>query len=220
MSNPNAQPDALPLQTRLAPLGSVDVEARTVEVIWTTGATVRRARWVGWETVIPFDEELLVTDEAVDLSRLKSGAPVLDSHNTWCLDAIRAVVEDAWLEKGKGYARLRFPAKGTDEKADRLFDLVQQKIIRNISVGYSINQVRIVEAEKKGEVERRIIERWTPYEVSFVTVPADADSQVRSADSRTFPIAVIGRAIDLAASGVAIAATRLRMNARAAGLKA
>ena len=218
MPKPVERPSALPLQTRLAPLGSIDAQARTVEVIWTTGATVRRLRWSGWDTVIPFDEELVVTDEAVDLARLKAGAPVLDSHNTYCLDAVRAVVDDAWIDTGKGYARLRFPSKGTDEKADRLFDLVEQRIIRNISVGYAIDAVRIVDPEKKGEVERRIIERWTPHELSFVSVPADADSQVRSADTRTFPVDIRETVAAQASAAFAIAGARLRMHARAAGL--
>lgn len=220
MTTERGQPCELPLQTRLAPITTIDVDARTVECIWTTGATVRRTRWSGWDTVVPFDEELVVSDEAIDLSRLKLGAPLLDSHAAWSLDMVRGVVEKAWLVDGKGYAILRFPEKGTDEKADRLFELVRQNIIRNISVGYSINQARIIEPEKKGEIERRIIERWTPHELSFVTIPADPKAQVRSDEVRTFPVAIIGRAIPTAISPAEIAAARLRMTARGAGLPA
>ena len=38
-------------------------------------------------------------------------------------------------------------------------------VIRNVSVGYSIERVKVVEPAAKGEVERRIVERWTPLEV-------------------------------------------------------
>ena len=37
----------LPMQTREAPLSSFSEETRTVELVWTTGAQVRRMDW--WE---------------------------------------------------------------------------------------------------------------------------------------------------------------------------
>jgi hypothetical protein len=213
---PSLQPTALPIQTRLAPLGEVSPDARTIDVVWTTGATVRRQRYVGWDTAVPFDEELIVTHEAIDLDRLRAGAPVLDSHNTSSTDAQRAVVDDAWLEAGQGLARLRFPRKGTDARSDRLFEMARQRVIRNISVGYSIDQVRVVAPVKAGDVERRIIERWTPYELSFVTVPADAGSQIRSGPMA--PVTILGAAS--APVDMSIEAVRARMHARmhAAGI--
>jgi phage head maturation protease len=71
-----------------------------------------------------------------------------------------------------------------------MFAMVDEKIIRNVSVGYSIDEVRVVEPTKKDEVEKRIATRWTPFEISFVTIPADAGAQVRASDE-TFPIAVV-----------------------------
>lgn len=206
-------PSALPMQTRLAPIGKVDVESRTVDVVWTTGATVRRVRWEGWDTAIPFDEELVVSDEAIDFTRLQAGAPVLDNHCTYTTDAIRAVVDKAWLEGGEGLATFRFPREGVREESDELFELARDKIIRNVSVGYFINRVRVVEPEKRGDVERRIIERWQPYEISFVTVPADAGAQVRSADAPRAPFEIFRPGAALTA-----ARSRMAMRARAAGL--
>lgn len=72
--------NALPMQTRLAPVASIEAETRTVEVVWTTGASVRRRRWTGFDTAIDYEEILVVSRDAVDLSRLDAGAPVLDSH--------------------------------------------------------------------------------------------------------------------------------------------
>lgn len=209
-----SEPAALPLQTRLAPLRNVDADARTVEVVWTTGAAVRRCRWVGWDTPVPFMEELLVTADAIDLTRLKNGAPLLDSHATYSTEEQRGVVEDAWIAGGEGLALTRFPEKGTDDKADRLFELVRQKIIRNVSVGYSIDQVRVIEGTG-AQIERRVVEKWTPYELSFVTVPADPGAQARNAETRSFPITVLAtrRLPDLAAE-----AARARMALRARGL--
>lgn len=201
-------PVALPMQSRRAELSRVDVETRTLEVIWTTGASVDRIRWEGWDTAIPYVEELLVTERSVNLERMNAGAPVLDSHSTWSTRSQVAVVERAWIDAGKGYAAIRFPKVGLDEAADRLFGLASDKIVRNISVGYSIDQVRVVRPEKRDEKERRIVERWTPHEISFVTVPADPGAQVRAQEAREFPLA-----LEVSGGAAATAAARMRMRA-------
>jgi len=177
--------EALPLQNRAAPVTTVDAEARTVEVVWTTGATVRRRRYTGWDSYVDYDEILVVSPRAIDLSRLERGAPVLDSHASWGTNSQLAVVERAWLEDGKGLAVLRFPAKGIDEDIDRFFALVADGQRRNISVGYSVDKVRVEAGEKKGDVEQWFVERWTPHELSFVTIPADMNAQVRRSQGPT-----------------------------------
>lgn len=203
-------PAALPIQTRVEPINALDAERRTVDVTFTTGATVRRRRYTGWDTSVPFDEVLVVSREAVNLDRLEAGAPALDSHSMWSTYSQVGVVEAARIEGGKGVATIRFPSKGTDEAADRMFALVSERIIRNVSVGYTINEVRIEAPEKVGDVEKRVVTRWTPYEISFVTIPADKDAQVRaSADLDLFPC-VVSRSVDLAAT-----AARMRMRALA-----
>lgn len=183
-------PSVLPMQTRQSTLdaNSINVDSRTVNVVFTTGAAVRRRRWVGWDTVVPFDEILEVSRTAVDLSRLNAGAPALDSHSTWSSYSQIGVVERAWIDGKEGRATIRFPKTGVDPAADRMFGLVSDGIVRNISVGYSIDRARVVEAEKKGEIERRIVERWTPMEISFVTVPADPGAQVRSGS--VYPVSI------------------------------
>jgi phage head maturation protease len=182
-------PASLPMQTRLAPISTIDVEARTAQVVFTTGAAVRRMRWTGWDSAVPFDEILVVSRDAINLDRLNAGAPALDSHSMWTTYAQVGVVERAWIDGAEGLALIRFPTKDTDEAADRMFSLVSQKIIRNVSVGYIADKVRI--EQPAGEVEKRILERWTPHEISFVTVPADAGAQVRSAEQLAlYPLAI------------------------------
>jgi hypothetical protein len=168
----------LPMQTRELPV-SVDNEARTVDVVFSAGATVRRYRWQGWDRVA-YDETLVVSSAAINMERLSAGGPALDSHDTWSTRSQVAVVDKAWIENGQAMARLRFPSAGIDEAADRMWGLVSEGIIRNVSVGYSQDEVRVVEAEKKGQAEQWIVERWTPFEISFVTVPADARAQTRA----------------------------------------
>lgn len=188
-----AAPVALPMQLRRAPIlpATVNSEARSVDVIFTTGAAVRRRRWTGWDTSVPFDEILEVSDRAVDLTRLNAGAPALDSHSVWSSHSQVGVVERAWIEGKEGKATIRFPREGLDQAADRMFGLISDGIIRNVSVGYSIERVKVVEPAAKGEVEQRIVERWTPLEVSFVTVPADPRAQVRAADQASYPVEIV-----------------------------
>lgn len=178
-------PEALPLQERKQPIdeNAVDVEGRTVTLVFTTGATVRRRRYVGWDSVVPFDETLTVSREAIDLTRMNAGAPVLDSHGVYSTFSQVGVVERAWIEGKEGKALVRFPKAGIDQRADRMFGMVADRIIKNVSVGYSIDKVRIVESEKKGQVEQHIVERWTPHEISFVTINADPNAQVRMAET-------------------------------------
>ena len=188
-----AAPVALPMQLRRAPIlpATVNTEARSVDVVFTTGAAVRRRRWTGWDTSVPFDEILEVSDRAVDLTRLNAGAPALDSHSVWSSHSQVGVVERAWIEGQEGKATIRFPREGLDQAADRMFGLISDGIIRNVSVGYSIERVKVVEPAAKGEVEQRIVERWTPLEVSFVTVPADPRAQVRAADQASYPVEIV-----------------------------
>lgn len=208
-----AGPATLPLQTRVAPIDQADVADRTIQVIWTTGASVVRPR--GFPSLgvnEACDEVLLVTNEAVDLSRLRAGAAVLDSHQTETVGAQRAVVENAWLQSGKGYAAIRFPRAGIDLDSDRLLGLARDGIIRNVSVGYSLNRVRVVEPTRQGGRPQVVVERWTPYELSFVTVPADTGAQVINNSKRRFPVQVVGR--QSAADTIMLAACRLRMDLR------
>lgn len=201
-------PQSLPIQTRLAPVldDAIDLDARTVNVVFTTGAAVRRRRWTGWDSSVPFDEVLTVSRQAIDMTRLNAGAPALDSHSFYSSYAQVGVIERAWIEGQEGRATIRFPSKGLDAAADRMFGMVSERIIRNVSVGYTIDRARVVEADKKGDVEKRIVERWTPMEISFVTIPADAGAQVRAAgEMAQYPLHLAG-----ADHGAALARMRLR----------
>jgi hypothetical protein len=205
-------PDALPLQIRREMFGrTVDQDARTVTLVFTTGATVRRQRYTGWDAAVPFDEVLVVSKKAVNLSRLNAGAPVVDSHAVGTTLAQVAVVERAWIEGQEGKATVRFPASGIDEWADRMFAMVADGIIKNISVGYSIDSLTIEQPKGKGEVERHIATRWTPHEISFVTVGADPGAQVRTAGEASYPVEITS----LMPSAIA---ARMRMRMASIGL--
>ena len=152
---------------------TVDIEARTVELVWTTGAKGRRWNWdVGY-----YLEELEVSDSAVKLDRLNNGAPLLNVHNQWELSSVLAVVERAWLENGEGKALVRFSQR---EDADEVFRDVKDGILRNISVGYTVHRYVLVEGGDDTMPLYRAVD-WEPMELSLVPVGFDDGAKVRSA---------------------------------------
>ncbi|SDI55642.1 Mu-like prophage major head subunit gpT [Pseudomonas abietaniphila] len=153
--------------------GSVDIDARTVELTWTTGAKGRRWSW----DVGSYMEELDVSDGAVRLDRLNNGAPLLDTHNQYQLSAVLAVVERAWLEGGEGHALVRFSKR---EDADVVFKDVVDGILRNISVGYAVHRYEVVEEEDDKLPTYRAVD-WEPLELSLVPIGFDDGAKVRSA---------------------------------------
>lgn len=205
-----AKTRSLPIVRAIGEVDDTDKSKRTATVIWTAGATVRRMDfWTGER----YDEELLVSDKAVRLDRLNGGAPLLDSHFVYGgVDAQLGVIERAWLEKGKGFAELRFPSEGIDENADRAFAKVSDGIIRNISCGY--RRLKIEVDKSKEPVLWRVVD-WEPFEISLVTVPADPAAQVvgnRGSD----PVSEC-QFVDLSKRGLSGAAlARMRMRQAAA----
>lgn len=98
----------------------------------------------------------------VDLSRLNDGGPLLSDHDT---SRQIGVIERAWLTDGKGHAEIRF---SRSDRAQIEFQDVVDGIRRNVSVGYRIEEIR--EKPKTNEVR---VTRWTPLEISLVSVAAD-----------------------------------------------
>jgi hypothetical protein len=184
---------ALPTLQRQATLvpQSLDVDGRTVEVVWTTGARVRRQGF--WDDE-PWFEELSVADGAVDLSRLNAGAAVLDSHQSSGVRNVLGAVEpkSARLENGHGLARIQFSRR--PDVADVIED-IRAGIIRNLSVGYTVDALEEIEQadRKAGTLACFRATRWQPVELSFVAVGADAGAQVRAEAASTQPCLITRR---------------------------
>lgn len=154
---------------------TVDAEARTVELVWSTGAMVRRRdTWTGK----PYDEVLSLEAGHVDLSRLNGGAPLLNTHGAHDLGQVLGVVERAWVENGEagaqGRARVRFSARA---EVEPIWRDVEAGIIRNVSVGYSVRRFEITEQEGQVPIWRAV--DWQPMELSAVPVGADAAAGFR-----------------------------------------
>jgi len=180
---PQSSREATPLEVRAAfAPDSVNDETRTVDLTWTTGASVRR---FDWSTGSYYLERLRVDKGAVDLSRLQAGAALLAQHNQYSLDGQIGVVERAWIEGGQGHATVRFSKRA---EVEPIWQDVKDGIIRNVSVGYSQDKVRDTKEDVDG-IPVREVTRWTPHELSLVSIPADAGAQVREAPDDHAPLA-------------------------------
>lgn len=167
---------------------TLDREARTVEITWTTGAKVLRGYWD------KFWEELSLDPAHVHLERLNNGAPFLADHNGYRVADTPGVVERAWLAKGSdglpvGRALIRFVKAGTDAEADKLFEKIADAIVANVSVGYRVEKMEKTQ-ETEGEVPVFRVVSWTPYEISAVAMGADDGAGFRSADQTHNPVEV------------------------------
>lgn len=168
-----------PLERRAA-LGSVDLERRTVELVWTTGAKVLRSNWLDGA----FYEELSVDPAHVRLDRLNSGAPFLANHDGYDVARQLGVVESARLAGGEGHAVVRFARAEDDPEADKVFRKIVDKIIRNVSVGYRIWKAEKIESADGTVPTIRAID-WEPYEISAVSMGADAGAGFRAATAES-----------------------------------
>ncbi|MBY6055388.1 Mu-like prophage major head subunit gpT family protein [Leisingera daeponensis] len=157
---------------------TINEEERTFEVCWTTGATVQRARFVGWDGIEHYDEELSVREDHIRLGRLNNGAPFLDSHRSWDLGNILGVVVDGSVrfEGNQGFATVRFSKR---DEVEPVWRDIKDGIIRSVSVGYQVHEYLIT--KKEGERDHYLAVDWEPMEISAVAIPADAEAQVRSA---------------------------------------
>jgi HK97 family phage major capsid protein/HK97 family phage prohead protease len=139
-------------------VGTIDKEKRTVEVAFSSDVELKR-----WGEI----EVLSHAPGAVDMTRMEDGAAVLFNHN---FDTQLGVVESARIDPdGKGRAVVRF---GNGTFAEEKWRDVQDGILKHISVGYKIEEVKLNETRSDG-TDVYVVNRWQPYEISFVTVPAD-----------------------------------------------
>lgn len=165
----------------------------TIDVVWTTGVMGRR---YDWYNDTQYDEELLVTPEAVNMSRFEAGVvQVLDNHEIH--GGIRSIIGIAVrgsIEQGEGRATLRLSTR--PELAGVVSD-IKAGIIRSISFTYRVHRYEIIRAIDRTDGVNVPLYRavsWEPYEISFVTVPFDAGASSRSAPQNGHPCEFITRA--------------------------
>lgn len=175
-----------PLSLR-AELGSVDVEARTAELIFSTGAAVERYDWSSGQRYM---EKLAIDDKAVRLDRLNAAGPLLDSHSSYSIsDQLGAVVPGtARIEKNRAVATVKFSSR---DAVAPIFQDVRDGILRSVSVGYRV--FKFVEEKGDTKIPVRTAVDWEPYEISMVSMPADTGAKVRREQIETNACVLITR---------------------------
>ncbi|MNJ30330.1 Phage capsid family protein [compost metagenome] len=161
---------------------TINEENRTVEIAVSSEYPVRQ--WFGMEV-------LDHSPEAIDMTRFRNGAPSLAMHDRWTTRALVGVVEEAWLDPDRRLrARIRFSSNS--EEADLVWKDVRDRIRQNVSVGY-IPREMVLERSEEGLDHYRVT-RWEPFEVSWVSVPADPTVGVgRSISGSTNTVIIRGQ---------------------------
>lgn len=138
-----------------------DPETRTLDISFSSEYPVQR----------DFGIEILShAPDAIDFSRLNRNAPLLFNHNK---DNFCGSVRRAYIKDGKGRAVI----KVSKNRNDILNDL-EDGVLSNVSVSYTINKIK--EETRDGQ-RVYIATRWTPTEISFVSMPADPNVGVNRA---------------------------------------
>ena len=112
------------------------------------------------------------SEGAVDLTRINEIGCLLFNHNR---DAVIGKIAKAWIEGGRGMAEVEFDS---DEESERIFQKVSNGTLKGVSVGYQIESWEEVaqgkqSADGKAIGPAAIARKWTPFEISIVSVPAD-----------------------------------------------
>ena len=112
-------------------------------------------------------ETLLHREGAVNYDRVMAGScPVLYNHKN---DEYIGIVERVWLVDGQLRAVIRLSKNS--EFARQVSADIQDGILRSISIGYEINDM--MQGEDIDGIAQYIATKWTLYEISVVTTPAD-----------------------------------------------
>jgi len=164
--------------TRADAAAGESAPAARFELVFTTGAPVRRYDWQNGRYYI---EQLEVSAEAINTERLVRGAPLLNSHSAYSLEDQIGVCDQPTISNGEGVVQSQLSRR---ESVRGIVQDLEDRVIRNVSVGYVRDAIEMIApAELTGMWTYRVT-RWTPMEVSLTPIPADMDSQVRSVGGR------------------------------------
>ncbi|PHK93843.1 terminase [Pseudoroseomonas rhizosphaerae] len=187
-AGPTAGDLPLVAQRAITAPATVDRAARTVEVVWSTGARARNfVPALGLIT-----EELEMSPSAVRMEALRSGrAPVLDTHRRGGARDVLGRVTAARLDAGRGYATLQFSSAADVEP---VWQRVADGTLRAVSVGYRVHRYEPRPDAATGETVHRAVD-WEPFEISVVPVPVDRDAAVRGEAAQGAPAIAIEPAL-------------------------
>ncbi|SCM79959.1 putative Peptidase U35 phage prohead HK97 [uncultured Pleomorphomonas sp.] len=168
--------------------GTFNEAERTVEVIWSTGAKVKRYDWGkdGW-----YMEELSMDPKAIRLGRFQNGMSFLDTHEGWSMASrLGAVVRGSVrIEDGEASATVKLSRNALGEQ---IFQDLKDEIPVPISVGYRVHKYEKSTGEEGQMPTYRAID-WEPMELSAVPIPADAGAHSRSEPQEAYEVEIVTR---------------------------
>lgn len=135
---------------------------------------------------------------ACDLQRLSEIGVVLFNHER---DEVIGKITNCRIENNRGVAEIEFD---DDDMSEMIFKKVKSGTLKGVSVGYIVDVWEEVAAGSYSADGRfagpcSVAKRWTPFEVSIVSVPAD-------------PTVGVGRSDDDITTGLKLAERQLKIN--------
>lgn len=163
--NPQGENDFQPKRFMEAGIRTLEGEGNERKFELSFSSEEPYGRWFG-------SEILDHTQGCMDLTRLNAIGVLLFNHNT---NKVLGKVVKAWNHDGRGYAEIEFD---DDEESEIIRKKVAKGTLKGVSVRYSVDTWEEVMAGKKSSDGRftgpcYIAKKWTPLEISVVSVPAD-----------------------------------------------
>lgn len=153
---------------------AINEEARTVEVVFTTGQEGDRWHWdIGW-----YKESLEVSDRAIRKDRLDKGLSVIADHAEWRgIDNVFGITGEYRIENGELIGLVRF---ATDEESDKVWTKIKDGVLRHFSLGYIVHRYEVTLHESMPDHYRAT--DWEPTELSIVVTSFETTNGIRSAN--------------------------------------
>lgn len=163
--NPQGENDFHPVRFMEAGIRAAGGEENERQFELSFSSEEPYTRWYGVEI-------LDHSEGCMELSRLQSIGVVLFNHRT---DRVIGKIVKAWNEAGRGKDLIEFD---DDEESEVIRKKVAGGTLKGVSVGYRVDVWEEVAVGKKSSDGRftgpcYIAKKWTPLEVSVVSVPAD-----------------------------------------------
>jgi phage head maturation protease len=177
---------------------SIDEASRVATLSFSSEAPVIRQSWFmgAWTEILRHEPN------AIDMTRLRDLGVLLYMHSSY--SPIGSILEPYLDEtQRKCMAKARFDV---DPQSDAVFQKVLSGTLRGVSVGYRVldDDWEVVKEGKMSSCGRfagpcEIANRWTPYEVSIVSLPADATVGVGRSNDINFEMSeyMFGRMADV-----------------------
>jgi HK97 family phage major capsid protein len=159
---------------------TVDKDKRTLRMSFSSDAPIEDP-WFGINEVLSHDQG------AIRMGTRQNNMPLLYNHDR---DQLLGVIEGIDVASGKGYADVRF---GKDERGEWAMNQAADGILINASFMYRVYAYEFVDDEEGNpgvdddddddDVPTYRATDWEIFEISLVTVPADASVGVGRAES-------------------------------------